>query len=36
MMDEGARTNRINRASNGALHKSVVSFTAIHTFVRLA
>ena len=36
MMDEGARMNQIIRAGNGTLHKSVVSFTAIPTFARLA
>ena len=35
-MDEGVGMIQINRASRGALHKLVVSFTAIHTFVRLA
>jgi hypothetical protein len=36
IMDEGTETNQTNRASSRALHKLVVSFTAMHTFVRLA
>jgi hypothetical protein len=36
IMDEGVGTNQINQASDRALHKLVVSFTAIQTFGRLA
>jgi hypothetical protein len=36
VIDKGVEINHIHRANNGALHKSAVWFTAIHTFARLA
>jgi len=36
IMDEEVWMNQMNRASNRALHKLAVSFTAIQTFARLA